>query len=270
MIGVFDSGFGGLSVLREIENVLPELDYIYLGDNARAPYGDKDQETIYQYTKEAVDYFFTNFEINLVILACNTASAEALRKLQQEYLPQAYPGKNVLGVIRPVVEVAAGASQKKKIVVLGTQATVDSGAYQQELFLQDKNIIVYQQACPLLVPLVEQSLENTPAASLILGDYLENLKQYDFDTLILGCTHYVFFQEQIKHFFQGEKKILDSAIIIASKLKDYLARHPEYVLAGTQKKVQKSFLTTGSKLTFDAATKKFLGREINSQHINLK
>lgn len=268
MLGIFDSGFGGLSVTRAIEEVLPNLDYIYLGDNARAPYGDKEQETIYQYTKQAVDYLFAQ-GVNLIILACNTASAEALRKLQQDYLPTQYPTKNVLGVIRPVVEAASSLSQSKKIVVLGTQATISSGSYPRELSEQDAKIITYQQACPLLVPLVENSQENTNLADFILEHYLLQLTHLDFDTLILGCTHYAFFKEKITDFFKGEKKILDSAIIVASKLADYLARHPEYlVLQGSQNN-KKSFLTTGSQTKFDQSAEKFLGRKISSQHINL-
>lgn len=269
MLGIFDSGFGGLSVAKALDEILPNLDYTYLGDNARAPYGDKDQEIIYQYTKQAVDYLFSQ-GISLIVLACNTASSEALRKLQQDYLPQFYPDKNILGVIRPVAEVASAMSQNKKIAVLGTNATILSEAYVRELKTQDPQLFVVQQACPLLVPLVEESQENSKAAELIVAHYLSQIASNDFDTLILGCTHYAFLQAKIDAFFQGQKKILDSAIIVASKLVDYLARHREYLDLSKSQNKQKIFLTTGSTGKFDQAATKFLGKQINSQHINLK
>ncbi|MCB9803170.1 glutamate racemase [Candidatus Nomurabacteria bacterium] len=269
MIGIFDSGFGGLSVLREIERELSGLSYVYLGDNARAPYGDKDQATIYQYTKEAIDYLFSNYpNLKLIILACNTASAEALRKLQQEYLPKAYPKHNLLGVIRPVAEEAVLISENKKIAVIGTQATVSSGTYVEELKLQNPNSVIYQQACPLLVPLVEESQEESEAAKLILEQYLEMIKKEDFDTIILGCTHYSFLKKKIDSFFKGKKKIVDGAIIVASKLAKYLTRHPEY-LEQDNLAQQKIFLTTGNQKKFEQAAEKFLGRKINCQNINL-
>lgn len=268
MLGIFDSGFGGLSVAKALDQILPKLDYIYLGDNARAPYGDKEQEMIYQYTKQAVDYLFAQ-GVNLIVLACNTASSEALRKLQREYLPQNYPNKNILGVIRPIAEAANDISKNKKVAVLGTNATIHSGAYIRELKAQDQSILIYQQACPLLVPLVEESRENSLAAKLILAEYLKEIKDKDFDTLILGCTHYAFFQDQIDDFFRGQKKILDSAIIIASKLELYLKRHNEYLDLKSAQNNKKVFLTTGSKNRFNQAATKFLGRQINSQHINL-
>ena len=267
MIGLFDSGFGGLAVFREIEKALPEFDYIYLGDNARAPYGHLSQDIIYNYTKQAVDYLFSR-NCNLIILACNTVSAEALRKLQQTYLLAKYPRKNVLGIIRPLVEIAAAKTRNKKIAVLGTRSTIESNSYPKELQVQDAKIQVIQQACPLLVPLVEESQEDTEAAKMILVNYLQRLKDKDFDTLILGCTHYSFFHQDIAKFFDYNVEIIENGSIIAEKLADYIKRHLEFVSPATQVP-QRIFLTTDDTQKFDQAAKKFLGREIKSQKINL-
>ena len=266
MIGVFDSGLGGLAVFKEVTKALPNYDYIYWGDNARAPYGDLSQDIIYQYTQQAVDYLFAQ-GCSLIILACNTVSAEALRKLQQEYLPNKYPGKNVLGIIRPLSEIAATASVNKNIAVLGTQSTISSNAYQVELQEQDKNIQVIQQACPLLVSLVEDSKEKTESSQSILFNYLAPLVGQDFDTLILGCTHYSFFHDQIENFFKKRVKIIENGQIIAEKLADYINRHPEF--SETSTKQQKTFLTTGDSQKFDQAAEKFLGQKIQSQQIKL-
>lgn len=266
MIGVFDSGFGGLAVFKEVTKALPGYDYIYLGDNARAPYGDLGQNVIYKYAQQAVDYLFAQ-GCSLIILACNTVSAEALRKLQQEYLPDKYPGKNVLGIIRPLSEIAASASANKNIAVLGTQSTVNSNAYQIELQEQDKNIQVTQQACPLLVSLVEESQEKTEASQSILFNYLAPLVGQDFDTLILGCTHYSFFHDQIENFFKKRVKIIENGQIIAEKLADYIKRHPEF--SKISDKQQRIFLTTGDSQKFDQAAEKFLGQKIQSQQIKL-
>jgi glutamate racemase len=267
MIGIFDSGFGGLAVFREIAKALPEFDYIYLGDNARAPYGHLSQDIIYDYTKQAIDYLFAK-NCDLIILACNTVSAEALRKLQQEYLPAKYPGKNVLGIIRPLVEVAASKTSNKKIAILGTRSTIESNSYPKELQEQNPDIQVVQQACPLLAPLVEESQEDTAAAKIILENYLQPLKNQDFDTLILGCTHYSFFHDQIAAFFGQHVKIIENGSIIAAKLADYIKRHPEFAQP-TEIEPQRIFLTTDDNQKFDLAAKKFLGREIKSQKINL-
>jgi len=274
MIGVFDSGFGGLTIFKDIEKKLPNYDYIYLGDNARAPYGNHSQAVIYQYTKEAVDYLFSQ-GCSLIILACNTASAEALRKIQQEYLPKKYPGKNVLGVIRPLVEAASSLTNRKVVGVMGTRSTVESGAYIRELKAQDlphqgkvgKKITVVQEACPLLVPLIEESMEKTPAAKMILKKYVRPLKSHNPDVVILGCTHYGWMQKDIQKYFGTKIKVLDSGKITADKLAQYLAKHPEYNHARTKGK--RIFLTTDNPERFDQAAKKFLGRTIKSKKINL-
>ena len=174
MIGIFDSGFGGLTVFKEIKKALPEYLYIYLGDNLRAPYGGRSQEAIFEFSKQAVDYLFKQ-GCQLVILACNSASAEALRKLQQEWLPTNYANRRILGVIRPVVEEAAEISKSGKIGVVGTVATIKSGAYKKELEGQKSELKVFQQACPLLVPLVEEGWLKKPETRMIIKKCLRPL-----------------------------------------------------------------------------------------------
>jgi glutamate racemase len=189
MIGIFDSGYGGLTVFKEIKKLLPQYSYIYLGDNLRAPYGGRSQEAVYQFTEQAVDFLFKQ-GCQLVIIACNTASAEALRKLQQEWLPKHYPNNHVLGVIRPVVEEAVKQSKSGKIGVVGTKATVESQSYVKELKKQKTDVEVVQQACPLLVPLVEEGWLKKPETRMIIKKCLRPLKDHQIDILILGCTHY--------------------------------------------------------------------------------
>ncbi len=266
MIGIFDSGFGGLTIFRDIEKRLPQYDYIYLGDNARAPYGDKSQRAILNYSKQAVDYLFSR-GCNLIILACNTASAMALRKIQEDHLPGRYRGKNVLGVIRPLVEAVGDISKNKIVAVLGTVSTVESGAYLNEFANLDRNIVVVQQSCPLLVPFIEASQENQPATQMAVTEYVRPLKEHNPDVVVLGCTHYGFLADMIARNFGPEVKVLDSGQIVAEKLADYLKRHSEYDLPSDQPK--RIFLTTNSSEKFDLAAEKFLGRKIKSKTINL-
>lgn len=267
MIGIFDSGYGGLSILKDIEKKLPQHDYIYLGDNARAPYGDKSQKLIYKYSQEAVDYLFSQ-GCKLIIFACNTASAVALRKLQQEYLPSKYPGRNVLGVIRPLVESVIDLKKNSKVGVMATTSTVESKAYINEFSSLDPSIQVIQQACPLLVPLIEESRENSPETNMVLTEYIRPLKKINLDALVLGCTHYAWLQEMINKGFGTEVKILRSGQIIADKLASYINKHPKY--DKPSKKEQRFFLTTGDSQKFDQAAEKFLGRKIKSKTIKLK
>ena len=223
-IGIFDSGLGGLIILKEIIKKLPQYDYIYLGDSARVPYGNRSQETIYKFTQQAVDFLFKQ-DCQLIIIACNTASAEALRKIQQEWLPQNYPERRVLGVIRPVVEKAAKVSLKR-VGVIGTKATINSQAYIKELGNLNSQLEVIQQATPLLVPLVEEGWENSDITKKVLRKYLRPLKLAKIDTLILGCTHYPILFKQIQG-IMGKTKVLHSGEIEADSLADYLHRHPE-------------------------------------------
>ena len=267
MIGIFDSGFGGLTIFKDIEAKLPNYNYIYLGDNARAPYGNNSQEVIYEYTRQAVDYLFAQ-NCKLIILACNTASAEALRKLQQEYVPQKYPGKNILGVIRPLAEEAVGITKNKVIGVMGTRSTIESKSYVKELQRLTKEIQVIQQACPLLVPLVEENWESHPETKMILKKYIVPLKDNRPDTIILACTHYGWLQSDIVRYFGKDIKVLDSGEIVARKLVDYLQRHPEYV-SPAKKRGKRIFLTTDNHKKFALAAQKYLGRKIIAKTISL-
>jgi glutamate racemase len=265
MIGIFDSGYGGLTIFKYIEEKLPEYNYIYLGDNARAPYGELSQSIIYNYTKQAVDYLFAQ-DCDLIILACNTASSMALRKLQQEYLPKRYPDKRILGVIRPLAEAVGELTQNRAVAVMGTNSTVDSGAYINEFADIDPNIRVIQQACPLLVPLIEQSREDQPETKIVLMEYIRPLRQERPDAVVLGCTHYGFLEDLIKKYFGPETKVLNSGEVVAHKLEEYLLRHDDLVKKSDQP--QRIFLTSNSSEKFDQAAQKFLGRYIKSKTIN--
>jgi glutamate racemase len=260
MIGVFDSGFGGLTVLKEFLRVLPDYDYIYLGDNARAPYGNKSDEVIYEYTKQAVDFLFKH-GAELVIIACHTASAKALRKIQQEYLPAHYADKRVLGVVVPIVEEAVNLSRKHRLGVIGTTATINSGVYKKELEKLRSDLEIFQEACPLLVPLVEEGWTDKPEAKMILKKYLQPLKVKQIDTLILGCTHYPLMLKDITRIMGKNVKIIDPAKAAAEKLADYLSRHKEI-----EKKLGRNknliFYTTDEANKFKRLGQKFLGRSI--------
>lgn len=260
MIGVFDSGFGGLTVLREFLDKLPRYDYIYLGDNARAPYGSKSEEAIYNYTKEAVNFLFRK-GCELIIIACNTASAQALRKIQQEFLAVNYQDKRVLGVIIPVVEAAAELNNVNRIGLIGTRATVESKTYEKELNNLRKDIIIYNQSCPLLVPLIEEGWLKRAETKKILKKYLRPLKEKKIDALILGCTHYPVLAKEIKQIMGKRVKILDAPRIVAEKLAYYLNKHPE-IERRLSKNGKILFYTTDSVGRFKEMGKRFLGREV--------
>lgn len=272
-IGIFDSGFGGLSILKEITKMLPQYDYIYLGDTARAPYGNRSQEVIYEFTREGVGFLFQN-GCDLVILACNTASSEALRKIQQEFLPEKYPNlptdqsaKKVLGVLIPGAEEAVSRTKNKKIGVLATDATVSSGAFKREIQKLDKHIKVYEVGAPMLVPLVEAGEDKSEGAKILIKKYADKVCSHDIDTLILGCTHYGILENQIKKYTKGVN-VLSEGKIVAKKLKEYLARHTE-IDSKLSKKKNIKFYTTDSKDKFDVLGGRFFGTKINSKKIDL-
>ena len=266
-IGVFDSGFGGLDILRGIVKKLPDYNYIYLGDTARAPYGTRSQETVYKFTEQAVDFLFKK-RCQLVILACNTASSEALRKIQREYLPKKYPGKKVLGVVIPASEEASVKTFNNKIGVIATSGTVKSGAFKSELEKLNPKTRVFQQAAPLLVPLVEAGEHNSKAAVLILKNYLAPLFKNNIDTLILGCTHYGVLEEKIKRIVGRNIKVISEGEIVAIKLKDYLKRHPEIEnKIGKNSKID--FYTTDLTDNFSVLGSRFFGGKINPKKIQL-
>ncbi len=265
MIGIFDSGFGGLTIFKHIARELPAYDYLYLGDNARAPYGNRSQETIYAFTVEAVDWLFKQ-GCMLVVLACNTASAEALRKLQQEWLPKHYPDRRVLGVIRPVVEEAIKIT-KGKVGVVGTRATISSHAYEREIKKLKPDATVIEHACPLLVSLIEEGWATKPETKRILRYYIRPLQQ-KVDTLILGCTHYPILLDEFVRKMGKRCRVLDPGPIVAESLKNYLARHPE-IDAGLSKKGVIKFFTTDNTKQFNQLGGQFFGKLLKATKIIL-
>jgi len=270
-IGIFDSGYGGLTVFRSIANLLPEYDYVYLGDNARAPYGNRSFNTIHQYTWECVQILF-NMGCPLVILACNTASAKALRTIQQRDLLNEEPTKRVLGVIRPTAEVIGDYSKSKEIGVLGTKGTVQSGSYLIEINHFFPDVKVHQQACPLWVPLVENGEHDQPGADYFVKKYLDQvLAQSDkIDTLLLACTHYPLLQEKIEAYLPANIQVVPQGDIAAKSLEDYLQRHPEMEQKLTKGGTQEFFNTSDDTLDFDHHASMFFGEPVKSEYIPLK
>ncbi len=260
MIGVFDSGIGGLTVLRAFLRELPAYDYLYLGDNARAPYGNKSLDVIYQYTRQAVDFLFQKGCI-LIILACNTASAKALRRIQQTWLPLHYPQRRVLGVVIPVAEAGVQVTRYGRVGVIGTRATIESQVYEQELDKLRRDLKVFGLACPLLVPLVEEGWVGKPETNMILKKYLRRMKGKKVDTLILGCTHYPFLQRDIERIMGKNCTVLSGPDTVAEKLEEYLRRHPE-IEERLSRQNRVSFFTTDDPGRFRALGEKFLGRTV--------
>ncbi|SJZ61764.1 glutamate racemase [Sediminibacterium ginsengisoli] len=268
-IGVFDSGYGGLTVLKEIVKSLPDYDYIYLGDNARAPYGPRSFETVYHYTLECVQWFFRQ-GCELVILACNTASAKALRTIQQNDLPKIGPGKRVLGVIRPTTEVIGNYSKTGHVGVLGTAGTVLSESYPIEIARFFPGLKVYQEACPMWVPLVENDEYDKPGADYFIQQHLQQLlaKSASIDTLLLACTHYPLLIDKIRKYSAPGTTILSQGEIVAASLAEYLQRHPELAeKCGRNAAVR--YYTTDSASDFNRHGRIFMGREIAASQVDL-
>ncbi len=268
-IGIFDSGYGGLSVLREIVQLLPQYDYRYLGDNARSPYGPRDFDTIYHYTLECVQYLFAQ-GCPLVILACNTASAKALRNIQQLALPKIAPDRRVLGVIRPTAEVIGNFSKTREVGVLGTVGTVRSGSYLIEIGKFFPEIEVAQQACPMWVPLVENGELAGPGTAYFVKKYLDELltASPDIDTLLLACTHYPLLEPVIRQFLPAGISIVSQGEIVAHSLADYLQRHPEMEVQ-LSKYGLRDFHTTGATEDFDGHASAFFGEAVRSKHVEV-
>lgn len=261
MIGVFDSGFGGLTILRAFLKALPDLRYVYLGDNARTPYGNKSQGVIYEYTRQAVEYLF-GLGCVLIILACNTASTKALRKIQQEWLPYHYPDRRVLGVVIPLAEAGAAETRSGRVGVIGTRATIESGVFDQELHKISPELTVFGKACPLLVPLVEEDWVRRPETNMILKKYLRELKDKRVDTLIPGCTHYPFLQAQIERIMGKSCAVINGPEAVALKLCDYLKRHPE-IEGEIKRGGDNSYFTTDDPGRFMDFGRQFLGNRIS-------
>jgi glutamate racemase len=270
-IGVFDSGYGGLTIFKELLKELPQYDYIYLGDNARNPYGTRSFEVVYEYTWQAVQHLFEQ-GCQLVVIACNTASAKALRNIQQLDLPVTYPDRRVLGVIRPSIEMIPEMTKTGHVGVLGTIGTVLSGSYPLEIakISPDSPITVVQEACPMWVPIVENNLINSLGAASFVEENLASLFAKDplIDTVILGCTHYPLLSEIIYRFLPPGVTLLNQGPVVAEKLKDYLSRHHE-MDARCSKSGRRDYFTTESSKNFDLLANLFVGSEVKSQHVKL-
>ena len=265
MIGVFDSGYGGLTILKEFVKQLPEYDYCYFGDNARTPYGIRSFDTVYRYTLECVRHLFYE-GCRLVILACNTASAKALRTIQQSDLSLPDPGWRVLGVIRPIAEAIGQFTQTKHVGVLGTVGTVQSLSYPIEIAKQYPQIRVFQEACPMWVPLVENNEYQKDGADYFVQQHIDNLLRQspDIDVMVLACTHYPLLMEKIKKYTPSGIRILSQGAIVADSLTDYLRRHPE-MDSQLGKKGVRIFQTTDSPELFDRYASIFFGEEVKSE-----
>jgi glutamate racemase len=269
-IGVFDSGYGGLTVLKEIVKQLPQYRYIYLGDNARAPYGTRTFETVYQYTLQAVQWFFEQ-GCPLVILACNTASAKALRTIQQNDLPKIDPSKRVLGVIRPTTEIIGNFSTSKQIGILGTSGTVQSLSYIIEVEKFFPEVKVFQEACPMWVPLIENNEHHSEGAAYFIKKHLNHLysQSSKIDTILLACTHYPLMINEIKKYVSPAMNIISQGEIVAQSLNDYLQRHPE-IKEKCLRENKIDFFTTDSADEFDKQAALFYGSLVHSKQIVLK
>ncbi|WP_099365324.1 glutamate racemase [Sphingobacterium sp. 1.A.4] len=265
-IGIFDSGYGGLTVFKEIYKALPQYDYIYLGDNARVPYGTRSFETVYEFTKQCVFKLFDE-GCNLVILACNTASAKALRSIQQNDLP---PGKKVLGVIRPTSEVVDQFTNTNKVGILATQGTVNSGSYVIEINKFHPEIEVFQHACPLWVPIVENNEMDSEGSQFFVQEDLKELLAMspDMDTILLACTHYPLLLPIIEQFVPKGINIISQGELVAESLVDYLKRHPE-VEEKCSKSGELKFYTTDDPVDFNLKAELFFGRKIESEVIKV-
>lgn len=268
-IGVFDSGYGGLTVLKAITDKLPEYDYLYLGDNARAPYGNRSFETVYHYTLQCVKWFFDQ-GCSLVILACNTASAKALRTIQENDLPKIAPGKRVLGVIRPTTEIIGTYSETRKVGILATNGTVASNSYPVEIAKFFPDLKVYQEACPMWVPLVENNEHQSHGADFFVKKNIKEIfdKGPTIDVILLACTHYPLLKQKIEEYLPIGVKLISQGEIVADSLEDYLMRHPEMEKL-CSKNGGRSFYTTDSTEDFDNHATLFFGQPVQSKHIDL-
>lgn len=268
-IGVFDSGYGGLTILNDIRQHLPQYDYLYLGDNARAPYGSRSFDVIYEYTWEAVQALF-DAGCSLVILACNTASAKALRTIQQKQLPHFAPEKRVLGVIRPSTEALEVYSKNKHVGILATEGTVKSESYLIELQKFAPELTVTQHACPMWVPLVENNQYQTEGGAFFIQQDLKAILEKDpqIDTILLGCTHYPILKNQIEANLPAHIRVISQGNIVASSLADYFIRHPE-MDEKCSKKGTVTYWTTENATDFSLKASQLMEQRIEAVHIKL-
>lgn len=268
-IGVFDSGYGGLTILKEFLNKLPQYDFIYLGDNARTPYGTRSFEVVYQYTLEAVSKLF-EMGCHLVILACNTASAKALRNIQQKNLPEIAPHKRILGVIRPVTESIGKFTSSKHIGILGTEGTVNSGSYPIEISKFYPELTVVQEPCPMWVPLVENNELDSEGTHYFVKKHIYNIlnKDHQLDTIVLACTHYPLLLPVIKQYLPPQINIVIQGEIVSSSLINYLQRHPE-IENNCSKNGERRYYTTENPEIFMQRAKIFINHNIIAEHLDI-
>lgn len=269
-IGIFDSGYGGLTVLSAIKSLLPQYDYLYLGDNARAPYGSRSFDTVYQFTREAVEWLFSS-GCHLVILACNTASAKALRTIQQRDLPTIDPERRVLGVIRPTTERVAELTNSGHIGVLGTEGTIQSRSYEIEIYKLHPQLTISGEACPMWVPLVENREYDKPGADYFVRQHLEQLMAKDpqIDTIILGCTHYPLLLDKIRQHLPADTNVITQGSYVAESLKDYLSRHQE-MDAKCTKGGTVHYYTTDASDKFNQLASIFMREKVDARQIKLE
>src|SRR6476620_1984702 len=268
-IGVFDSGYGGLTVLRAFVNQLPQYDYVYLGDNARSPYGTRSFDTVYRYTLQCVKWLLDQ-GCPLVILACNTASAKALRTIQQQDLHDLNPEARVLGVIRPTTEVIGNYTSTNNIGILATPGTVQSQSYLIEIEKFFPGIRVEQEACPMWVPLVENNEHQSDGADYFIKKNIDNLLSRDpgIDAILLACTHYPLLKDKIRKYLPDHIRLLSQGEIVAHSLEDYLQRHPG-MEACLSRHGQRSFYTTDAPADFDTRASLFFGEAVSSSHVGI-
>ncbi len=268
-IGVFDSGYGGLTVLKSIVEKLPAYDYIYLGDNARSPYGNRSFDTVYQYTREAVQWFFSR-GCPLVILACNTSSAKALRTIQQQDLVESGTKNRVLGVIRPTTEIAGLLSKTGNVGIMATSGTVNSESYVLEIRKFFPEVNVFQQACPLFVPLIENNEHQQSGADYFVKKYVDELlsQSSNIDTVLLACTHYPLLMNKLRKYFPANIQLIAQGDIVAESLVKYLRNHPE-LEARCSKQARISFYTTDDCADFDLHGGYFYNKDVKSERVFL-
>lgn len=269
-IGIFDSGYGGLTILDKIRSLLPQYNYLYLGDNARTPYGTRSFEVVYEFTLQAVRKLF-ELGCPLVILACNTASAKALRSIQQQDLPHLDPARRVLGVIRPTVECIGNLTQTRHVGLLATEGTVKSQSYPLEIHKLYPEIRLTSVSCPMWVPLIENNEAQSPGADYFVQKYLDRLLSQDpeIDTIILGCTHYPLLLDKIRCYTPSHIRLVEQGKYVAASLKDYLIRHPE-IRTHCETGGSCLFLTTESVEKFRESAHVFLHQEVQVRTIALE
>jgi glutamate racemase len=269
MIGFFDSGFGGLTIMRSVVSLLPSYDYFYLGDNARVPYGTRSSELVFEFTRQAMAHLFQR-GCPLVIVACNTASAGALRRIQQEYLPTAWPDRRVLGVVRPSAEIIVE-RQYRRVGILATEGVVSSGAYRTEIHKLDPAVEIAQQACPVLVPIVEAGEQDWKSADVAVSSYIALLleKTAALDAVLLACTHYPVLMKTLRRHIPSGISIIEQGPVVAEKLEDYLKRHGD-IERRLSRQGTRMFQTTDHCERFDRLAELFYGEPVSSELIRLE